>query len=242
MKSFEALPLWFTVLLALSNSAGAGVFSVNVVGYVNLRISAGENLIANQLWATNNTLNGLFGSGTPEGATATKWDPTTQQFLAQSIYTSGSGWSINYDLRAGEGALFNSSSAFTNTFVGEVREFDGQSVVLTYPTLDAGTYLVSCSAPVQAGFSYIIGRNAFENESVRILDVTNQSYYTTTFRENGWDNGIPSLRVGESAFFTIVSPTAAVPEPTTISLLACGIIAFGVGRVAIRRKKSSQKN
>ncbi len=240
MKNLKAVSLSLVVLLNIAASAFADTFSVNVVGYYNLRISAGDNLIANQLWATNNTLNGLFGIGTPEGATATKWDPTTEQFLATSSYTSGSGWSINYDLHAGEGALFSSGSAFTNTFVGEVRDFDGQSVVFTYPTLDPGTYLLSCSVPFQAEFSHIIGRNPLENESVRIMDVTNQSYYTTTFRENGWDNGIPTLRVGESAFFTIVSPTAAVPEPTTISMLACGLVAVGVGRRAFQRRKTAQ--
>ena len=236
MKTFKAFSFSSIVLFSLSLPVLADVFSVNVVGYINLPIYAGGNLIANQLYAPNNTLNGLFGSGTPDGATCTKWDAVTQQFLTLSTYTSGGGWSINYDLQAGEGALFHSDSLFTNTLVGEVHGFDGENLLFNYPTVSEGTYLLSCSVPFQSDFNHVIGRDPNENESVRQLDSVNQTYHTTTFHDGAWDNGDPTLRVGESAFFTIVSPVAVIPEPNLASLFAFGLFIFGAGRMAFKKK------
>ena len=228
MKNFQ-LSLSLLILAGLSPSAFAQ-FSTNVVGYYNRPISAGDNLIANQLYARTNTLNGLFLGGTPNGSTCTKWDAANQQFLPTSLYTSGSGWSINYDLQAGEGALFHTISSFTNTFVGEVHFLDGENVVFTYPSLAPGIFLLSCSVPAQATFNQVIGRNRYETESVRRLDSTLQSYYTTTFHNGAWDNGIPALQIGESAFFTVV------PEPGVSALLACGVLILSIGRFAFARK------
>jgi hypothetical protein len=231
----KAVPL--VLLLALSCApfgAAAGVVSVNVVGYYNKPIFAGDNLIANQLYAQDNTLNAILFNGVPNGSTCTKWDSTSRQYLALSIYTSGAGWSINYELLPGEGALFHTDSAFVNTFVGEVP-FDGQDPVLTFPSLDPGVFLLSCSVPMEADFNKVIGRDPVEGESVRRLNSGQQTYITSTFIGGAWDNGNPVLGIGESGFFTLLAEPSAVPEPGVYSLLFGGAAAFALARFFPRK-------
>ncbi len=227
MKFFKSFSIFFVLVSSLFLAA-PDVSSQNVVGYVNLPLVAGDNLIANMLHNTNNTLNGILAQTTPEGSTCTLWNAASAQFFPISSYTSANGWSINYELLVGAGALFRSNSPFTNTFVGEVP-FDG-SPIYTFPSLSPGTHLISCSVPQVADFNLVMGRNPYDGESVRRLDPVSQNYFTTTFHNGAWDNSVPSLRVGESAFFTVV------PEPAIGPLLACGVFLFGMGRMALRKK------
>lgn len=209
---------------------------LSAVGYYNLPIHSGDNLIANQLHLENSTLNAIFGNSTPDGATFSKWDLASHQFLPVSTYSSGMGWSINYDFRPGEGALFTSSVEFTNTFVGAVT-LEGESPAFIYPALPIGEHLISCSVPYQSGFFHVIGRNPYDNESVRRLNLETQTYQTSTFQNGVWDNGNPVLRVGESAFFSLVAPASPVPEPRVVALLAGSLLVLGARRFTTRRKK-----
>ena len=116
------LAVWLTLVCCCSfESARAQVYSQNIVGYYNLVLRPGDNLLANQLEATGgNSLNNLFQASIPNGSTFSKWNAASVQFLPLSTYDASSGWSINYDLNLGEGGLFNAPTAFTNTFVGSV--------------------------------------------------------------------------------------------------------------------------
>src|SRR5262249_37043795 len=120
LRTFRIMKTLFTTfaILFLAFTARAQG-SLNIVGYYNLSIQPGYNLIANQLSYSNNTLNAIFNSTTPIGSTFTRWDPVAQQFAPVSLYT-GSGWTINYGLNFGEGGILTSPIAWTNTFVGEV--------------------------------------------------------------------------------------------------------------------------
>jgi hypothetical protein len=118
------------LLLALSGRAQG---SLNIVGYYNLGIQPGYNLIANQLSLNNNTLNAIFNPTTPIGSTFTRWDSVAQQFAPLSTYTGAGGWTINYSLNFGEGGVLSSPVLWTNTFVGEVTHaFDADTGVLNW--------------------------------------------------------------------------------------------------------------
>ena len=86
------------ILICLGTTARAQVWSQNIVGYINQDMYPGDNLIANQLSVSNDTLNAIFQPGVPEGATFTEWDPATQQYLPASVYDTTTGWSIDYTL------------------------------------------------------------------------------------------------------------------------------------------------
>src|SRR5205823_7441370 len=61
----------------------AQVYSVNAVGYVNVTVDSGFNMVANPLTAADNTVGNLFKNiqGTiPGGLKVFIFDPTTSQF------------------------------------------------------------------------------------------------------------------------------------------------------------------
>jgi hypothetical protein len=195
----------------------------------------GQSLIGNPLDAQDNSLNGIFDpQSVPHGTMLTKWDTASGQYLPDSIF-DGSGWSINYSLPPGEGALLTAPVAFTNLFVGVV-------LTLEHPlaTSAPGTYLLSSRAPVPLGpgnppvFESVIGRAARDGEQFRWLDPTTQLLHTTTYSAGVWNNGVPALSVGQAAFFVLI------PEPSTFFTLAVAVIlAFGSRGMAFLRSTSS---
>lgn len=224
-------------------SARAQVYSQNIVGYYNLLLRPGDNLIANQFEATGgNSLNNLFQAGIPNGATFTKWNAASVQYLPLSTYDASSGWSINYDLNLGEGGLFNAPTAFTNTFVGSVwpainaANFSlpnfGQPVIP-----GSGLHLLSCLIPIApANFYEVTGRNPDAGDFVQTLDSLTQTWTTTTFDGDFWDNGAPTLAIGQSAFFGLGPQALAAPEPT-----ACGLLGVGMCALISLNRKHRQK-
>src|SRR5438270_1616829 len=116
-----------TLLLTAALSAAglatsmAQVYSVNIVGYVNLNIPVGYSMIANQLNATpDNTVINLMPTP-PNLTTVYKFDPTSALF-SSADYTDGA-WEGDLTITAnpGEGIFIYTPAAFTQTFVGEVQ-------------------------------------------------------------------------------------------------------------------------
>jgi hypothetical protein len=101
-----------------SSMAQSNVYSLNVVGYVNVPLAAGFNLIANPLNNTNNSLNTLFPSAGFGDAIFT-WDSAGSTFVS-SLYLGS--WSPNLTLNPGQGFWYGANAAMTNTFVGEVMQ------------------------------------------------------------------------------------------------------------------------
>jgi hypothetical protein len=197
----------------------------------------GDNLIANQLSATNNTLDLILSAGVPNGSTFARWDPVAHAFLPSSVFDAGSGqWSINYALNPvdGVGGLLHTPSIFTNTFVGEVyqgsdpaHQVDGALFGVWDGTpRGGGLLLLACQDPIVADFLHVVGRPPVDGEWVRMLNEPSQTYSLTTFHSgSGWDNGVPTLGVGQSAFFQLV------PEPGSAAFVGLGLgLAFASRR------------
>lgn len=102
--------------------AQSNVYSLNVVGYVNVTIPSGYSLIANPLNATDNTVSNLFSTANPLGATVYSWNGSG--FVANTLDEFGGGWgNPALSLAPGVGFLIrNPGAQFTNTFVGEVLQ------------------------------------------------------------------------------------------------------------------------
>ncbi len=203
-----------------------------VVGYYNRTISPGYNLIANQLQlGDTDTLNTVM-MGVPVDSQFYLWDAGLNAFTPPSVF-NGTTWSIDYGFGAGVGGLLWSPAAGINTFVGEVRTYTnvpplGLSTTVWNPNLANGMHLISCptpiSYPMDSMFAYVVGRAPQEGEWVGILNETSQTFTRTTFHTGvGWDNGDPSLAVGQAAWFNL-GPVAQdipfVPEPGSVALLA----------------------
>ena len=164
-----------------ASAASAQVYSVNVVGYVNLPLYTGTNYIANQLDnEQGNSLDTLFQAGEtssaiPEGTTFTEWNPATDQFLPASTYDTVNGWSINYALTFGEGGMLITPMLFTNSFVGDLSPaitFNGGTGVFTPPLVTGtGLQFLSCVVPIAGATFYdVVGRDPQNGESVTLLD------------------------------------------------------------------------
>jgi hypothetical protein len=205
--------------------------SFGIVGYINLTLYPGDNLIANQFTNSGNTINQVLTSGVADGSTLTKWDPVANTFLPLAFYdASVNQWSINYTLTLGDGALLHSPILATNTFVGTVGNYPPVGSSIWHPNYPNGLYLISdpepVAIPVDQQFGYTVGRAPVNGEWVRILDPSTQTYITSTFHSltGTWDNGDPVIGVGEAAWYNL-GPVAA-PEPSGGALAALGSTLF----------------
>ena len=189
----------------------------------------------------NNTLDLVLPSGVPGGTTIKEWDPISDAYTTLSVFNSQSGWSINYTLAPGDGAVLNAPSAFNVTFWGIVLD-DFEEFVYNEgnpasdwlpPAINTpGTFLLSCEVPIdQAPFQQVVGRDPLDGESVEQWNAASQTDSTTTYEGGTWSNGAPALAVGEAALFTLV------PEPGTITLLGAAAAA-GLACVWRRRGRS----
>ncbi len=236
----SALRIAALLLCSIAASAQSQVFTLNVVGYINLSISPGNNLIANQLDDLNgNRLDSVLTNTVINGSTFTKWDSAANAFLPASIYDASSRlWSINYSFDLLEGGLLNSPSPNITTFVGQVDQsyyvVDGAGFnYAAYPTYAPGLHLIACPAPLVANFMNVVGRAPLDGEWVQTLNPLTQIETLTTFNglSGTWDNGTPSLAVGQSAFFNLV------PEPSALALASLGAtLAF------VARRRSSSRS
>jgi hypothetical protein len=107
----------------------AQVYSQNAVGYVNITVKPGYNVIANPLNGTNNELNTvLLLPDTLAGASMFRFDPGTGQFASYTYAGTAFGWfpppGASSVLDPGEGVFLQSFAGgdVTHTFVGEVAQ------------------------------------------------------------------------------------------------------------------------
>ncbi len=99
----------------------AQVFTANIVGYVNVPLTANRyHLVSNPLSASTNTLNGAV-ANQANGSRAWIWNVTNQVFEGPSVYDAALNvWSINYPIPVGKGFMIHTPTSGTITFVGEV--------------------------------------------------------------------------------------------------------------------------
>jgi len=225
VKNHLLLPAILFLSLAARPAASA------VVGYVNTTFVPGTTAFENPLLAADNHLSALFPTA-PDGSYVSLWNAGAQAYFLASIYSSGTGWSINYDLEPGTGALFYSTAAssFVTTFVGTVLNHDGTVAPgggYPPPFYGTGLYLLGDKAPVQATgtdiFHNILGRLPGVGEQLERWNVTSQAFDTYTYEGGGTWNVTPTLNYGEAAFFNL----NVVPEPSVASLTLLGLALLG---------------
>lgn len=179
---------------AAAVAAQAQVYSVNAVGYINLQVGSGFNLLANQLDAGGNTVEAVL-TGLPNLAVVYKYSAATG-YAINTFYTEAgeSEWDDpTMTISPGEGFwLKNPSDPLTITLVGEVPQGSLSN------GLDAGFNLVSSQVP-QAGLVSTDLGLPMANLDV-VYTWTGAYNIFTYFEEAGeseWDPAEPSVAVGE---------------------------------------------
>jgi hypothetical protein len=202
-------------------SAQAQIYPPNVVGYVNRAFGAGDSLFANPLDAPPNTLSTIF-AGVPNLTMVSLWNPATLTFDTTSTFKTGTGWSQNFTLEPGTGALLNTLQLFTNTFVGDVLSHNGGPYAdpLTPAPIYSGPngiFLLGDKSPVASTgndiFLNILGRAPHVGEQVMTLTTT-----STYLGGGSWDL-LPTLDVSGAVFLNV----GPVPEPSVAALGLLGI-------------------
>ena len=93
---WEQVTLAAALLGILPEPSRAQVYSINIVGYYNVTVVPGWNLLANQLRLTNMTANYVLIPSSPvaDGSLLYRFNPTNQNYYDAAIYytNSGVGW------------------------------------------------------------------------------------------------------------------------------------------------------
>jgi hypothetical protein len=146
-----------------SSMAQSNVYSLNVVGYVNLTITTGYNLITLPLQSSDPTsaINSVLTNTSvlvPYPATVTQWNPTTDTFL-QPCYAGGDGnwYDANFDptlptnsLPPGQGFFFYLPSVAVQQASGDPTPYVTSLTVTVVGTVLQGTN----SEAIPAGYGF----------------------------------------------------------------------------------------
>ena len=167
-----------------ASTAGAQVYSVNAVGYVNKTCPVGFSMIANPLSAASNTIAALIPNAA-DGTTIYKWNG-----VSFDVNVFDGGWSNEaMTLVPGEGVFIRVvGSPLTITFVGEVMTGN-----LVNP-IPAGFSIKSSMVP-QAGGLDVLGFPAGDGDTV--YRYVGNSYVASIY-DGEWAGGAPVVGVGES--------------------------------------------
>src|SRR4051812_11081510 len=81
---------------AATSMAQSNVYSLNVVGYVNVSLTNGFNMVANQLdldgTGINNTVTNVVGTNLPVQTRIFAFNPATQTYFATATYAGNNNW------------------------------------------------------------------------------------------------------------------------------------------------------
>jgi hypothetical protein len=109
---------------AVASMAQSNVYSLNVVGYVNYPFTAfNYTLVNNPLDNTNNDLNTIIPVAS-DGSGVAFWSTGLQDFSPTApVYSTVTGhWNPDSTVAPGQGFFVTAAAAFTNTFIGNVRQ------------------------------------------------------------------------------------------------------------------------
>jgi len=205
------------LLCAAALAAGAAtsmaqnVYSLNVVGYVNVPITNGFNLIANQLDAdgtmTNNTLAGIFSTNWPNLTKVYSFDPVAGTYGIATYSSSTKSWlgavaAANAALAPGKGVFVQlpaGATPQTLTLVGNVVQ-GSQTIPIA-----AGFQILSSVAPISGGVKTALGYNPTVLDKFYTYNAVSGLYVIHTWSGSIWGGGEPVPAVGEAMFLNAKS-------------------------------------
>jgi len=205
-----------------ATSMAQNVYSLNVVGYVNLTITNGYNLIANQLdldgTMTNNTVAGVFSTNWPNLTKVYAYDSAGGTY-GVATYSSGSKtWlgavaAVNKALAPGKGVFVQlpaGNPTQTLTLVGNVVQGS-----YTLP-ITPGYQIVSSIAPISGGVKTALGYTPRALDKFFTYNAVTGLYTAHTWSGSIWAGGEPVPAVGDAMFLQAVSPATTWTQSFTV--------------------------
>jgi hypothetical protein len=186
----------------------AQVYSVNAVGYVNVTVRPGFNMITAPMKTTDRTLEGLIpAAANPQADGATYYKFQAGGYTINTLDLSGTGgWDPNpaetIPLGSGGFLLNSGATPFTLTFVGEVAQ---GSLVSSGPV---GFSFLSSQVPQTGGITTDLKITPADGDTVyqyRNNGVDPVGYLIFTYDLSGvggWDPSEPNIEVGHSVLIT----------------------------------------
>ncbi|MGD0745241.1 MAG: hypothetical protein ABSA45_08810 [Verrucomicrobiota bacterium] len=215
MRTKTLLVACAALALTYATSQAQPVYSANVVGYVNLTLTNGFNMISNPLdldgTGTNNTLQTVLGTQLPGGSTVFPfvngaYDPTPSVFSHNAW--SGDTNAANLALNPGRGVfvLVAGSSPVTVTVVGQVLQGS-----LSHP-FSNGYNIISSQIPLAGGMQTYLSYPPTAGDTVFAWNSTTQAYPVSpsVFSHNAWTGGEPQLTVGQAVMLLATAPSGGV--------------------------------
>jgi hypothetical protein len=223
-----------TKTLALSALLGAlgtaslvaqtNVYSLNAVGYINVTLAPGFNMIACQLQTGTNTVASLLNdaSGIYDGCVVYQWNSSTSRYAEDVGDSQGSSYANGWDnngtitMNPGQAMWFNNEvgSNLVVTFVGTVPQ--GTNTVNFVP----GFNMVSSPVPFSGDVVTNMGFTNYSDNSVAYVwnnpapghPTGVYSEYVTDIQggDEGymsqWDTPDPTVNVGQGFWFNASTP------------------------------------
>jgi len=184
--------------VSIATSVAQTVYSVNAVGYVNVNLLTGFNLVANPLVAETNTVAVLFDAA-PKGTIVYKYDSAAVNYVSATKNKITGTWNnTTMTLVPGEGAFVKVPSDCTITFVGEVMQ---GSLTNTLP----GGFSIASSQVPQADNLDNLGFPKDKGDIVYRWEFTGtngayKSYAVNKVTGNWPASGAPTVGVAEAFF------------------------------------------
>jgi hypothetical protein len=209
--------------VGLSTSVAQNVYSLNVVGYVNVSLQANKlsflSLPLAPVDGNFNITNTIVLDNSQDFANiyawaGTKWNTTVPTWIGADL--GGTGWSPDMVISNGVGFFIASAANSTLTFVGQVPQG-----TLSY-RIPAGLSTLANQVPVATNFPGATIGNDFDNiltwnQAGQKWSATSWTFIGSDLGGTGWDNGGaagnnpagPLLNPGDAAFY--VNGGAAIP-------------------------------
>jgi hypothetical protein len=190
-------------------SSEAQVYSANVVGYVNIPLTEGFNLIANPLdvdgTGTNNTLVGFFTNSLPVNSAVYLYNGSgyTLSTYAANKSNTATNWTVNAPLNPGQGFWVSipagSFGGATNTITAVGTVLQGS---LSNPNLTtAGFALVSSQVPIAGDITTNLNYIPSKNDAVYVYSGGGYNLYTYAANKSNtatnWNPSAPQISVGQ---------------------------------------------
>jgi len=187
----------------VASSMAQNVYSLNVVGYVNVSLAPGFQILANPLnIAAGNTLTSVLGTNLPDGTTVYKFSGGHYQNANAFAGHPDNVWFPDNTINPGEGffILNPTGSPVQVTFTGEVLQGS-----LANPYV-AGFSLIGSQVPQAGGLSSVLGFPAADGDTYYSFNSGTQHYNSALAYagapDNVWFPSEPSVSVAQGFFLS----------------------------------------